>query len=249
MKIHFLKDDALSALKINLSNNVSNYHLSTNEWIYNYFQGENPFVQFKTEVDDFVLNCSAEKEQGKSDVQNAIILYSAMRNITDTQATDERLWSGLCHGDLWYYLHERWNTNNDVVLKKEDIMTRYFFAHNKRRSLFTNTISKLWWLGRLTYNQQKADPFELTRYFEKDFSTKMLVIFSSNFMSSKNVSHGMLSALFELENEGFTLKDRAKREVYYEATRYLNILGGTTILDYLSSEEIKERVLKHLRNF
>jgi len=39
MKIHFLKDDALSALKINLSNNVSNYHLSTNEWIYNYFQG------------------------------------------------------------------------------------------------------------------------------------------------------------------------------------------------------------------
>ena len=170
-----------------------------------------------------------------------------MRNISDTQATDERLWSGLCHGDFWEYLSKRWNTGNNTTLKKDDIMTRYFFAHNKRRSLFTNTLSKLWWLGRLTYDQQRADPFELTHYFENDFSTKMLMIFSSNFMSSQNVALGLLSALYELEKEGFVLKGRIKREVYYEATRYLNVLGGTMILDYFTQDEIKDRVLNHLR--
>lgn len=247
MKIHFLKDDALTALKSNITANISNYRQPTNDWLYDYFQGENPFGEFKLEVEDFSLVCSSDKDVGKADVQNAITLYSAMKNISDTQATDERFWAGLCHGEFWDYLSKRWNAQSSVSLKKEDILVHYFFAHNKKRSLITNTLSKLWWLGRLTYDKTRADPFELTHYFENDFSTKTLVIFSSNFMSNKNIAIGLLSALFDLEKEDFKLNKRLKRDIYYEATKYLNILGGTVILDMLTSEEIKEKVINHLK--
>lgn len=248
MKIHFLKDDALTALKSNITANASKYRQPTNEWIYDYFQGENPFGEFKLEVEDFSLVYSSDKDVGKTDVQNAITMYSAMKTISDTQATDERLWSGLCHGEFWDYVSKRWNAQSSVSLKKEDILTHYFFAHNKKRSLITNTLSKLWWLGRLTYDDNnRPDPFELTHYFENDFSTKTLVIFSNNFMSNKKVAIGVLSALSELEKENFSLNKRLKRDVYYEATKYLNVLGGTVILDMLSPKEIKEKVINYLK--
>ena len=248
MKIHFIKDDALTALKTNIAANTNNYRKPTNEWIYDYFQGEKPFVEFKLEVEDFALVDSSDGDVGKTDVRNAITLYSAMKNISDTQATDERLWAGLCHGEFWDYVGKRWNAQNSCSLKQQDLLTHYFFGQDKKRSLITNTLSKLWWLGRLTYDQSRADPFELTHYFENDFSTKTLVIFSNNFMSNKNIATGLISALADLENENFSLHKGGKREIYYAATKYLNILGGTVILDMFSPDEIKTKVINHLKS-
>lgn len=248
MKIHFLKDDALTALKTNISANTNNYRRSTNEWIYDYFRGEDPFVEFKVEVEEFTLTFSSDNNSGKADVQNAITVYTAMKNISDTQASDERLWAGLCHGEFWDYVSKRWNAQNAYSLKQQDLLTHYFFGQDKKRSLITNTISKLWWVGRLTYDPSRTDPFELTHYFENDFSTKSLVIFSNNFMSNKNIATGLISALADLEKENFTLPKGGKREIYYAATRYLNILGGTVILDMFSPDEIKSKVINHLKS-
>lgn len=245
MKIHFLKDDGLTALKTNFKSNIGHYRQPTNEWIFEYFQGDNPFGEFKTEVEDFKLICGTDKEIGKTDVQNAITLYSAMKNISDTQATDERLWAGLCHSDFWEYVNKRWNVAESSTTK-ENLLSHYFFAHNKKRSLITNTLSKLWWLGRLTYDATRPDPFELTHYFENDFSTKTLMIFSNNFMSNKKIAIGLLSALSKLEKGEIPSKGMTKRDVYYEATKYLNILGGTVILDMLSSDEISSKIINHL---
>ena len=58
---------------------------------------------------------------------------------------------------------------------------------------------------------------------------------------------GLLSALSDLEKENFSFSDRSKRDVFYEAVRYLNILGGTVILDMLSPEEIQAKVINHLK--
>lgn len=248
MKIHFLKDDALTALKTNISANANNYRRPTNEWIYEYFRGEDPFDEFKVEVEEFTLTYSSDSNSGKTDVQNAITVYSAMKNISDTQASDERLWAGLCHGELWDYVSKRWNVQNACSLKQQDLLTHYFFGQDKKRSLITNTISKLWWVGRLTYDPSRTDPFELTHYFENDFTTKSFVIFSNNFMSNKNIATGLISALADLEKDKFSLPKGSKREVYYAATRYLNILGGTVILDMFSPNEIKSKVINHLKS-
>lgn len=247
MKLAFLKEDNLLALKVNLKDNLNCYKNSDNDWLYDYFQGNDPFMEYKTDVTDFELTCNQQEDVGKQDLENVIRLYSSMKNISDTQATEERLWSGLCHGQFYSYVYKRWEMGKKENIDLKSINTRYFFGQNKKRSLITNTLSKLWWVGRLTYDEERKDPFELTRYLENDFSTKVLVIFSNNYMSNPVIAKGLLSALLELEQSGFMLKGRLKRDIYYEATKYLNILGGIYILDYFFQEEIKEKIIKYMK--
>lgn len=255
MVIHFLKDDCLTALKANIAGNLKHYSEPTNDWIYEFFDGENPFLEYKFQIDDFQFDTDFSKEHdfSKQDVENVIRLYSAMKSLTDTQATDERLWSGLAHGDFWEYMHCRWNGRggrgelNDAVSL---VRVRYFVRESissARKALFKSSLSRLWWIGRLTYDETRKDAFELTKYLKEDFSTKSLVLFSSNFTSNPSIMHGLFSALLELENEGFIYGTKS-RDTYYEATRYLNIFGGTHILDYYTEEEIKNKVLNYMHS-
>lgn len=248
MKVHFLTENALEALRTNFKSNLRHYADDTNAWIYEYFVGDIPFIEYKQEFEDFKLYFDENEDIGKIDVRNTIALYSAMKSLTDTQATDERLWAGMCHCDFWGFLKQRWKSNDYRNLDENNTKVRYFFAHNKKRSLITNSLSKLWWIGHLTYDESRNDPFELTRYLEIDYATKVLVIFSNNYTSNHTVTVGLLSALKYLEEIGYTMKNKTHRDIYYEASKYLNVLGGTYILDYFSSEEICEKVIKYIKS-
>ena len=248
MKLHFIKESCLETLRDGLSANLKMYRMKSNDWIANAC-GEEPFIEYKTEVPDFELSYDDSIETSAQDVHNAIAIYSALKNLTDTQATEERLWSGLCHGDFYGFLHKRWGMADSKKLERNDVATRYFFFKGQKRALFTNSLSKLWWCARLTYNEEFEDPFELTRYFADDFTTKTLMIFSNNYMANKHIVKGLILALKNLEGSGFSLPNqKKKREIYYEATRYLNVLGGTHILDYFSAEDIQEKVETHLKS-
>lgn len=64
-------------------------------------------------------------------------------------------------------------------------------------------------------------------------------------MSSRPVALGLLSALNDLERN--TASSGSERKlIYQEASKYLNILGGTMILDYFTKEEIEARVKNHI---
>lgn len=254
MKIHFLKEDALIALKANVDANLGNYRKPTNEWIYDYFQGEDPFMEANFECEDFQLLISPKIDDiSSTDVQNVRILYSALKNLTETQATDERLWAGLCHYDLWDYLSKRWKMEEDKITSQL-VLSRYFIsnAFGRKRGLTVNTLSKLWWIGRLTYDQNRSDPFELLKYFETEFSTKLLLMLSNNFMSNFEITSGLLEALMYLESIGYELKQKqnprssGKKETYLKATAYLNVFGGTHILDYFTKDEIKSKIIEYM---
>ena len=247
MKVHFLTEDALVALKTNISGNLKHYADETNEWIYEYFGIDNPFREYKHDFPDIRLSFNKE-EIGKIDVDNTIALYSAMRTLTVTEASDERLWAGMCHSNFWSFLRERWQTNTIRDLKDSNVKSRYFFGQDKRRSFITNSLAKLWWIGHLTYDERQKDPFELTKYLTKNFSTKSLIIFSNNYMSNPSVAKGVLSALKYLNDTGYKIKGNNDKAVYIEATKYLNVLGGTCVLDYFTTDEIKDRVIKYMEN-
>lgn len=247
MKVHFLTENALEALRVNLKENLRHYADKNNDWIYSYFGDESSFIEYKQEFPEFKLTVDAEEDMGKNDVKNTITLYSAMKNLTDTQATDERLWSGMCHCDFWDFLQMRWQVKDYHDLSDSKIRTRFFFAQNKKRSLITNSLSKLWWCGRLTYDEKRKDPFELTKYLIYDYATKMLIIFSNNYISNHDITIGLFSALKYLEEIGYQIKEKKPRDVYYEATKYLNVLGGTYVLDYFTSEELEEKIVKYMK--
>lgn len=248
MIVHFLKEDALETLRTNLHDNLKHYAEPTNKWIYDYFGDENPFGEFKTEFPDFKLSFDESKTAGENEVNNAILLYRSMKLLSDTQATDERLWSGICHSDLYSYFNTRWKYNDVSNIKEKSLYSRYFFAHNKKRSLMTNCLSRLWWLGRLTIDETQPDPLKLIKYFIYDFAQKSLVIFSSNFTNNYHILSGLINALIYLDKIGYCINHLSKDMVYKEAAKYLNVFGGTCILDYFSSGEISEKVINHMKS-
>lgn len=238
MKLYFLKEDALETLRGNIRKNLKNYTHPINEWIVEYFQGQSPFIEYKISVADFTLDMLSDKPE-ETDIENIKRIYTNMKVLTETQATDERLWSGLAHGVFWEYMHYRWSKN---IPNESEINNRYFFGQSKRRSLIRNTISRLWWIGKLTYDESRKNPFELTEYLKNDFTTKTLMLFSSNYSSNPVIVRALLSSLLEYEKQGIEIN----RETFNEIIKYLNVLGGTFILDYLGEQELKNKITKKI---
>lgn len=244
MKLQFLKEHALEYLKTNIDINEKKYSLPTNEWVYDLFNGENPFCEFKLEVEDFIMFTEAERPES-TDVQNAKIIYKALKNITDSQATDERLWSGLEHGQLWDYMQYRLKTDR-TSLTSDAIESNYFFKQGAKRSLIGNRISRLWWVGKHTYDENNTeDKFYSINFFNNNFGTKVFNLFSSNFTNNSDITHALLYSILKLEKE----YDRKLQEKEYQSLfRYVNMLGGTYILDYLTSEDLQEKIVKYYKS-
>lgn len=241
MKIYFLKEEALETLKGNIKTNLKSYTNPTNEWIKDYFDGQDPFVEYKKEVNEFKLDMSYDKPED-SDIENIKRMYSAMSMLTETDATDERLWSGLGHGMFWEYFAYRWSYDKKVP-SENDIKNRFFFSQSRKRSLITNTLSRLWWIGKLTYDERRSNPFELTEYLKNDFATKTRILFSSNYSNNPTIVRALITSFIEFQNQGVNIS----REVFVETTKYMNVLGGTYILDYFAEEELVEKITKRIR--
>lgn len=79
MKVHFLKENSLEALRTNLSGNLNNYRQPTNQWILDYFgEDENPFGEYKYKFPDFQLEFNDQESLGELDVSNTIALKSRL---------------------------------------------------------------------------------------------------------------------------------------------------------------------------
>lgn len=243
MKLYFMKDKALAYFKGNLDF-TSKYYLNKDiSWMEEIYLNQsnvsnNIFAELKVDVPDFNLNMSAEKSD-TTDFENMKIFYTALKNLSNSQATDERLWAGIAHANFWEYMQYRCKFN-EADLTKNKIIGKFFFNH-KHRSLILHPLAKLWWVGRLVYNEKKENPFEGLEYLKTDFGTKVLTLFSSNFTNNPKITRAILLAVSKLEKYG----EKINRLKYFELIRYVNLLGGIVILDYLSEEELKEKIVEH----
>lgn len=244
MKLHFMKDDALVYFKNNVDSNLEYYLNQDNSWIYekySAYKGDDvsPFGEFKLEVPDFQMDMS-EESPSRSDYNNCKILYTALKDISDTQATDERFWVGLAHSQLWEYMLYRCKLNDDTN-KENKIVANYFYNYGNKRSLLVHTLARLWWVGRLTYDKSSKEPFAALSYLKIDFPTKVLTLFSSNFTNNPIITRAILLATSSLDKSGYKIG----RKEYFELIRYVNFLGGIIILDYLTEDELKQKIINH----
>ena len=101
-----MRRSALDDLKkSDLSKNIKNYK-GTNAWLFKQYKKEDLFkVYSKKEFPDFEL---IKSEGTKDDYENMKILYTALKDLTLSQASDERVWAGLSHTYCWDYMQVRW---------------------------------------------------------------------------------------------------------------------------------------------
>lgn len=243
MKLYIMKREALETLKENLPVIYGKYYTEkSNEWISDVC-GMNPFVEFK-EVPEFKLtDLDSDYMPGEIDLNNCKIIYEKLKFLSESQASDERLWAGLCHSTFYSYMKRRWKYGYGAKPKSAEkeagaILLRYFFTIAGRGGFYRNTLSKCWWVGHNTY-----DPNNASNHFESldiigsnDLNSKISEFFRNySFSSNPNVMAAIVESLRVFNEEG---KKLAVREHIRPALQYLNAVGGSVVMDCLSKEEI-----------
>ena len=108
MKLQFVCYDNIDVIKSNLDSWVNKFKQPSSDWLSE--ELNQPLfsdTKFK-EIKNFSLDMSADpKKAFLTEAENAIRVYSNLKFLTDSQASDERLWAGLCLGPFWTYVQYR----------------------------------------------------------------------------------------------------------------------------------------------
>lgn len=240
MKLYFMKQDAVDFMKHNMERLYTHYFQDeTNEWITKEY-GSDPFAEFM-EVPDFELAEIDAMSIGEVDFENCKILYNNLRSLSESQCSDERLWAGLCNGTFYGYMRRRYQYSSKQLKKKETdvsaVISRFFFSGGTRSGFFRNGLAKCWWVGRATFDKDNENHFaRLDIIGPNDLTTKVSDIFYSNtFASNPTILSGICDALKYFNDHGQSLDEKKHVRA---AMQYLNAVGGATLLDVLSQEEI-----------
>ena len=106
MKLQFVSYDNIDIIKSNLKSWADNFKLDSSDWLQEEF-GTALFSPTKfSEIPDFSLDMTADKPF-LTEAENVKRIYSNLRFLSDSQASDERLWTGLCLGPFWNYVKYR----------------------------------------------------------------------------------------------------------------------------------------------
>lgn len=240
MKLYFMKQDAVDFMKHNMERLYTHYFQDeTNEWMAREY-GSDLFSEFM-EVPDFELAEIDAMSIGEVDFKNCKILYNNLRSLSESQCSDERLWAGLCNSTFYGYMRRRYQYPSKQLKKKETdasaVISRFFFSGGTRSGFFRNGLAKCWWVGRATFDKDNENHFaRLDVIGPNDLTTKVSDIFYNNtFASNPTILAGICDALKYFSDHGQVLDEKKHVRA---AMQYMNAVGGATLLDVLSRNEI-----------
>lgn len=235
MNIKYIKDDYLAYIKSNSQEIYTVLKASENkEWI-NLLLGNDFLSTSKIKIDklDFVMDADHPID---SDLENAKMLFENLKHLNDTQATDERFWVGLSLTLGYDYLIYRWGLEDFTKFKY-----RWIYYTKNRRSLFYHGLARLWWFVKLTYDESLDNPYELTEFAYSNSEIMKNMVYR-NYSNSDDVRKATLLALRKYENNGNKIVYSTLVEIY----KYINFLGGITLLDSYDRTELENKIYSRL---
>lgn len=255
MKIRFMKQDALDFFKNQLQT-IYNYYYKdfSNKWMYNLY-GDDPFEDY-IDIPEFQLASLIDIDKigrpGEVDFENCKILYSKLNFISEEQACDERFWAGLCHTVFYDYIRRKFRMNTGYKKPKTPakcagiIETRYFFKDGNRSGIYRNALAKAWWVGKRTYDASDlVNPHRrLDIIGSHDLVTLINEIFYNyNFSANETILEGIVEGIKYFRDNDITFNYGTHLRKTMQA---INAIGGGTLLDCWSSNEIKELFISQM---
>lgn len=235
--IGILSEEKIITLKSNTAVVVEKIKVcANNEWLKEFFSEENPFQKSKINIKDFDLLKNEENDSiNEHDLENAILLHENLK-ITDSQASDERLWISLCFGKFYDYMNNRWSME-----KRLNLTEHWFCPHGQKRGLYFNGLSRLYWCAKISYDETLADPYELTKFCFKDINIITQMIFRG-YANSKTVRLALLKGLKSYVDNGGLYN----RKILLKILKYVSFLGGAYILDGFTEQELFDKIIAKL---
>lgn len=234
MKLKYISENDLNTIKSNQDYIFTNVLQNKEMTLAQALSKESILQESRhIEFNDFqLLVPSKTGKESKTDAENVRILYSNMKSLTPSQASDERIWVAYTLHEFRDYMLYRWGAEDKKILNN-----RYLFGYSPQASLFRNGVSRLWWIGHFTYDETRSDPFELTDYLcsHQDYIES---ICGRNIFNNPIIGHTTIQALKDAEAAGIKIDAQVVRKI----GMYVNLLGGMYVLDTFSKEELHTKL-------
>ncbi|MHB1841840.1 MAG: DUF6339 family protein [Sulfobacillus sp.] len=228
-----LTDKALNQIRSNVEPNLSRYK-ATQPWIDDYLaELQMPFcVDCGLSIALPALVCENTRPKPKDDLANCMALYGALRGIPRTFAADERFWTYHTHVTYWKYMAQRWPPTTAATVRD-----RYCFTSNTDRGVVRNGLSRLWWMGQVSFDGSRTDPFELTRVLtlSEDLMQQLL---EHSFARNPRTMHAILEGIWQ----SLGGRDSPDREAYRAMLKKINRIGAIRLVDAIHPAELRSIV-------
>lgn len=240
MKLIYLSQEAIDDIKINFNKYKKHFRDKGNEWFLDRFRKYDWMHESKVQCNDIKLNM--DEDYNVSDRKNVEILYEALKDLSPVLASDERLWAGMLFCQFWDYVKYRRKEEIENGNERE-VLNSFLFMRGTKRSCFMNCLSRLWWTGFLLYDSSLSEHYKAVDLVtESAYSSNIVLISSNNFVSNKNLALGVLDCIDKRKQAG----EKIGRYHFVEANKYINCIGGVTLLDSMTREEARNLANKRL---
>ena len=174
-----------------------------------------------------------------NDFKSAIELYKAYSNVSMLLASMPDLWVYLAHVDLFPYVQKR---HSEVM--SENVDSNYILQHWFKNdvSIFRMALPGLWWSVKLSVDEDRENPYELTEVFFKNQELRTNSFGPLMLIRHKPAMQGVLEFLKEhpeLLEDGMNM-----RAIYIR--KLFNSIGGYKSLVYMDKDFFKEELEKRL---
>ena len=239
MKARFFKEKYLKELELSIAENLELYRKGNFDSVAN---NTDNYFEVAFEVNEVKLKSLLPSNKNEAEVQNCMLIYEAMQNLTHFHARDARLWVYLTHTVLLPYSRARWVIPTDNVAAIKFIKDHFFCIANRGVER-NNAASRLWWLAALcnrTQGLSLKDALTTLLYqsdvrasiVERPTTSQCLNIFSAN--------------LRKLHESYLADKKLFERSLMREAMKKLNLAGGVKLLGVLPEQQVNALVTKCL---
>lgn len=193
-------------------------------------------------------------ESASNDLDNAIALYEAFPDLSETQASDPRLWVYLTHVTLRDYVLARWPLpgscdqamqDKDAKVSATNYILTHWFTSGNDRLLRRNAIARLWWAVHLT-----KSPWERLPEFA-DLRSDDPYRFTRVLLSTQDIYQQVLERGFGRDNrilitllEFIEAHPNIKREPIRDLMKELNLELTVKNFAVLSRKELKEAIFE-----
>ncbi len=246
MKVRYLAESALYSISESFDTYLPLFAEETNKPLVDklkeVLETDTIFRDTKYTFPDEPLNPS----KASADEMNSIIaVFGSMKDLPNAVAMDERLWAGLAIDLCWDYVRKRWDIaelfeKGDGSVKNK-VLDHFFYKQGPRRSFTRNAISRLWWLGKLTYDEGHSDPYHRTRVVTADLGY-VVDLLERNFSNNPRISAEFVDAVEAARAEVAPNGGVIVRPELRMLCKYLNMLGGVYVLDNLPEGMIYSKI-------
>jgi hypothetical protein len=171
-----------------------------------------------------------------TDFANAIKIYETYSNLSESEASDERIWTGLAiQKNNMDYLFYRWGKTINTI------KYRAVYHVPGKRGMMYHGLARLWWFVHITVLEN--NDYSLTEFsFEYPHILEKMIY--RNFSNSRTITHSVIKGIREFIENGGEYTTKKIDELY----KYVSLVGGNILLDSIPEQELAILVSDYLNS-